>query len=219
MPSRTFYNFTKGSDVTGPTANLKCSVHHWAEHGIAGRGVLLDYWTFAAIKGISYSPFETYSISYGDLVACGKHQGLDIRPVAQGGDIRPGDILFVRSGFNACYRQLDVPARIALRNKKGSAITFAGLKQEEMMLDWLHDCYWAAVSGDAPSFEAWPTQEKYHLHESILALWGMPLGEMLDLELLSEKCKERGTWTFFFTSAPANVPGGVSSHVNGTAIL
>lgn len=25
------------------------------------------------------------------------------------------------------------------------------------MLDWLHDCYFAAVGGDSPSFEAWPS--------------------------------------------------------------
>jgi hypothetical protein len=47
----------------------------------------------------------------------------------------------------------------------------------------------------------------------------MPLGEMLDLEKLAVRCKELGKWSFFFTSAPANVPGGVSSHVNGQAIL
>lgn len=64
-----------------------------------------------------------------------------------------------------------------------------------------------------------PTHESYHLHEYILALWGMPLGEMLDLERLAQKCKEHGRYTFFFSSTPANVPGGVSSHVNGQAIL
>lgn len=75
----------------------------------------------------------------------------------------------------------------------------------------------------------------YHLHEYLLALWGCPLGEMLDLERLSQTCKEKNRWTFFVTSAPANVPGklssaslkaplmenagGVGSHVNGTAIF
>jgi hypothetical protein len=47
----------------------------------------------------------------------------------------------------------------------------------------------------------------YHLHEYILALWGMPLGEMLDLEKLSQTCREKNRWTFFFTAAPANVQG------------
>ena len=59
---------------------------------------------------------------------------------------------------------------------------------------------------------------------------------MLDLEKLAETCREKNRWTFFVTSAPANVPGtlpvlrvidygvnidlgGVGSHVNGTAIF
>jgi len=47
----------------------------------------------------------------------------------------------------------------------------------------------------------------------------MPLGEMLDLEKLTQKCREKNRWFFFFSSSPANCPGGVSSHVNGNAIL
>ena len=35
----------------------------------------------------------------------------------------------------------------------------------------------------------------------------MPLGEMVDLERLAQMCKEKNRWTFFVTSAPANVPG------------
>jgi hypothetical protein len=52
----------------------------------------------------------------------------------------------------------------------------------------------------------------YHLHEYILALWGMPLGEMLDLEKLSQTCREKNRWTFFFTAAPANVQGKSLHH-------
>ena len=35
----------------------------------------------------------------------------------------------------------------------------------------------------------------------------MPLGEMVDLERLAQTCKEKNRWTFFVTSAPANVSG------------
>ena len=41
----------------------------------------------------------------------------------------------------------------------------AGVSQEQKILDWLHDSYFASVAGDAPAFEAWPTHEDYHLHE------------------------------------------------------
>jgi len=87
------------------------------------------------------------------------------------------------------------------------------------MIDWLHDCYFAGIAGDAPSFEAWPSQEGYMLHEYILALWGMPLGELFDLEKLSKTCKEKGRWNFFVTSAPNYCEGGVSSHGNALAIF
>ncbi len=169
-------------------------------------------------------PYEYYTISFAELQACGKAQGIDIRPAAQGGDIQIGDILFIRSGFVSTYHSSspDVRAAAALRPHtigKDDGQRWAGIKQEEAMIDWLHDCYFAAVAGDAPSFEAWPTQEDYMLHEYILALWGMPLGEMFDLEKLSKTCKEKGRWTFFVTSAPANCEGGVSSHGNALAIF
>ena len=40
---------------------------------------------------------------------------------------------------------------------------YAGLAQEEEMLDWLHDCWFAAVAGDAPAFEAWPSHQGGYL--------------------------------------------------------
>ncbi|KAF1844497.1 uncharacterized protein K460DRAFT_394371 [Cucurbitaria berberidis CBS 394.84] len=225
IPSGSFYNGTKGSDITGPTANHKCSIHHWAEHGIAGRGVLLDYRGYAHKKGINYDPFDYYPISWEELYQCGKDQGIDIRPAAQGGDIKPGDMLFIRSGWKEAYdgKSDEDRSKAALRHGTGKdgedGLRYAGLSQEQKILDWLHDSYFASVAGDAPAFEAWPTHEDYHLHEYILSLWGMPLGEMLDLEKLAQTCHEKNRWFFFFSSAPANCPGGVGSHVNGTAIF
>jgi len=220
----TFYNNTHGEDIIGERANHKCSIHHWAEHGIAGRGVLLDYRSYANKKGIKYDPYDTYSISWEELYQCGKDQGIDIRPEAQGGDIKIGDLLFIRSGFMEAYnsKPSDERASLALRGHQGGSDAvqrWAGVAQGDQMLDWLHDCYFAAVAGDAPTFETWPTQEPYHLHEYLLALWGCPLGEMFDLEKLSEKCRKNNRWTFFVTSAPANCHGGVSSLPNATAIL
>jgi hypothetical protein len=98
---------------------------------------------------------------------------------------------------------------------------WAGVSSEDEMIDWLHDSYFAAIAGDAPSFEAWPSRraDGGMLHEYILALWGMPLGELFDLEKLAEACRRKGRWSFFFSSAPANVPGGVGSHANAQAFF
>ncbi|KAF2462407.1 hypothetical protein BDY21DRAFT_383324 [Lineolata rhizophorae] len=224
IPTGQFYNRTTAEDLVGPNPNHKCSIHYLAEHGIAGRGVLLDYAAYAAKMGARFDSFDYHEISWDELYQCGKDQGIDIRPAAQGGDIKVGDILFVRSGWVEQYYQKTPEERHRLATREtthgpDSKLRYAGVSQEEKVLDWLHDCYFAAVSGDGPTFEAWPTQREYYLHEYILALWGMPLGEMLDLEKLAQKCREHNKWFFFFSSTPANCRGGVGSHVNGQAIL
>lgn len=219
IDSQTFYNGTKPSDIVGENANLRCSIHHWAVHGIAGRGILLDYRHYAKIHNIDYDPYTAHPISFDDLKACATYQGIDLRPESQGGDIKVGDILMVRSGFVERYDQLTPAERKAAAERAHDDIQWAGLKQEEAVKDWLHDCYFAAVAGDSPTFECWPPVDGNYMHQSILALWGMPLGEMWDLEKLAIKCRERKKWTFFMTSAPANVAGGVGSHANATAIL
>lgn len=242
MPTQTFYNGTKAKDIEGPAADPnKCGIHHWAEHGIVGRGILVDYWGYAQSKGIIYGkasslnlflnsllttldPYEYHTISLSELQACAKAQGIDLRPAAQGGDIQIGDMLFIRSGFISTYytKSPDARAAAALRPHnvgKDDGQRWAGVQQDEAMIDFLHDSYFAAVAGDAPSFEAWPSHEEYMLHEYILALWGMPLGEMFDLEKLAKTCREKNRWSFFVTSSPANCQGGVSSHGNALAVF
>ena len=56
------------------------------------------------------------------------------------------------------------------------------------------------------------------MHETILALWGLPIGEMFDLEALADDCARDGFYEFFFTSAPLNKLGGVASPPNALAI-
>jgi kynurenine formamidase len=224
--SEVFYNGAKGTDFLGPNANLKCSIHYWSEHGFAGRGVLLDYRSWATANGIKYDSASSHPITYEELVKVGKHQGIDIRPASKGGDIQIGDILFIRSGWKEDYnsRTAEENNAIGLRvfGESGEGIQrWTGVKQEPEAISWLHDCYFAAVGGDTPTFELWPTPADHNnrLHGYLLALWGMPLGEMVDLERVAELAKKNKKYTFFFTSAPANVVGGVSSHVNGTAIF
>lgn len=125
---------------------------------------MLDYWSYAHKKGIQYDPYESHRISYQELYQCGKDQGINIRPEAQGGDIKLGDILFVRSGFVESYYSKTSEERNQLAVRPSTfgpddQQRYAGVAQEEEMLDWLHDCYFAAVGGDAPAFEAWPSNK------------------------------------------------------------
>jgi len=57
------------------------------------------------------------------------------------------------------------------------------------------------------------------LHDFLLPGWGMPIGEMWDLEALAAECERQQRWTFFLTSSPLNLPGGVASPPNALAIF
>ena len=74
------------------------------------------------------------------------------------------------------------------------------------------------MAGDTVAFEAYPAQPGQGMHEMILAMWGLPIGEMFNLEALADDCAQDGVYEFFFTSAPLNKLGGVGSPPNALAI-
>ncbi len=86
---------------------------------------------------------------------------------------------------------------------------FIGVEQSEGMARWLWTNF-SALAGDHPTFEAWPTQQDWAFHEVALSGWGCPIGELFDLEKLAEQCERLGRWSFFVTSEPCNVVGGVA---------
>lgn len=70
------------------------------------------------------------------------------------------------------------------------------------------------------AYEAYPfTPGQLTCHEVFLAGWGLPIGELFDLRKLAEVCAEKKKWTFFFSSMPMNMAGGIASPPNAQAIL
>jgi len=200
-----FYNGVKQEDVTGKPGTRN-GIQAWAQHGIVGRGVLIDYQRWAERHGISYSPGETHKITVSELTSAAREQGVHFCT---------GDILIVRSGWIRYYLDLSTEARTAL----ATAPQGVGVAQGEETLRFLWDNHFAAVAGDAFAFEVYPpTQMTEFMHETILGLWGMPIGEMFYLEKLAEDCHADGHYEFFFTSAPLNKLGGVASPPNALAI-
>jgi hypothetical protein len=65
-------------------------MQHWAKEGIAGRGVLIDYESWAENQGVSYSAFSTHTIRLADIKAIVEACNIEFKK---------GDILFIRIGL------------------------------------------------------------------------------------------------------------------------
>ncbi len=202
-----FYNHVRQDQITGKPGTRN-GIQVWAQRGIAGRGILLDYRRWAMAEGRSYSPGERHEITVQELQAVA---------AAQNVQFQPGDILVVRSGWIEWYLERSSTEREELARRTPHQAT--GLAQSTESLRFLWDNHFAAVAGDTLAFEAYPPQsENGFMHETILALWGMPIGEMFFLEKLAEDCAADGIYEFFLTAAPLNKFGGVASPPNTLAI-
>ncbi|HKX30203.1 MAG TPA: cyclase family protein [Blastocatellia bacterium] len=203
-----FYNGVTMSQITG-VAGTRNGIEHWARRGIAGRGVLIDFPRFAARHGLDFTPGERYAITAEQLQAAADWQGLSFQT---------GDILLLRTGWIEWYRSLTQERKIQLAEP--GALRIGGLEQSEDSLRFLWDRHFAAIASDNPDFEAYPpaNPEEGLMHGTIIGLWGMPIGEMFQLDALAAACDADRRYEFFLTSAPLNKLGGVASPPNALAI-
>ncbi|KZT53027.1 hypothetical protein CALCODRAFT_520319 [Calocera cornea HHB12733] len=186
---------------------------HWVEAGgIAGRGVLLDWYRWHSLTkpGIPHpSPVTTFGIPPSEL---------DSVAAFQNTEIKQGDILIVRSGFAKWYNESSDEER--RRGVAGNGLQFICVKPGRETKRWIWDKHVAAVAGDTLGFEQFPiTDHSECLHYWLIPLAGIPIGELFNLEELAAACEQQNKWSFFFTSAPLNVPGGVASSPNAILIL
>jgi kynurenine formamidase len=191
-------------------SNHRIGLQYWAPEGIAGRGILIDYahWASSQSPPITYSTFSTHAIPFSTITAMIKEY--KIAP-------RKGDILFIRTGVISEWDSMtDQQKQDYAAQEKPK---HAGVEASMELLEWLWDSGISAVAGDAISWEVYPTPGAVSMHEYLLAGWGMPIGELFDLEALSKTCLSLNRWSFFLTSMPLNMPGGVSSPPNAMAIF
>ncbi|MGH9940560.1 MAG: cyclase family protein [Blastocatellia bacterium] len=207
-----FYNGVTEAQIMGAGA-ARNGIEQWARRGIAGRGVLIDFQCFAAARGIAFTPGERYGITAEQMQAAADWQGLRFQT---------GDILLLRTGWIEWYGGLNEERKTQIAQP--GALRIAGLEQNEDSLRFLWDNHFAAIASDNPDFEAFPpatTEEGRNLgmmHGTIIGLWGMPIGEMFQLDALAAACAADRRYEFFFTSAPLNKLGGVASPPNALAI-
>lgn len=200
---RAWYGGTESDEITGQESD-RISIGHWAQDGIAARGFLIDYVSYAEKKGLEANGMSGHAITLEEVHEIARECNITFRH---------GDIFFLRCGFTKTWESLTLDQKKQYRadtavHKHGHS----GLIQSEAVIRFMWENHIVAVAGDGVSFEVRPTRDTdWSLHPILLAGWGVPIGEMFDLERLAEKCKKLNRWTFFVTSSPLNHPRAVSS--------
>ncbi|KAF2010037.1 hypothetical protein BU24DRAFT_473229 [Aaosphaeria arxii CBS 175.79] len=210
--TKQFYRGHRQEDFVPGQGPLSIDV--FARHGgITGRGVLLDWYSWAQKNGIHRSPFETGAVELSHLKAILQEKSIELRPA---------DILFIRVGFTAEYDKLSIEQQQNFPNRQPGGLL--GLEASRDSLRWLWVNQFAAIASDAAGFERGPATGSYNdpdvsIHQWCLAGWGLPLGELFNLDELAQYCQKHGRWTFFVQSMPLKIPGGVASPANAVAIF
>ncbi len=189
-------------------------IENWARHGIVGRGVLLDTARYMEQQGTPLDATQRFAMN-----------GPFLEQVAQAEKValQAGDIIILRTGWLAWYTQLDEAGREALRgtlHPGEGGMACAGLDGKQETAAWVWDHQIAAMASDNVALEALPVDvtDGGFQHRRLIALQGMPIGEVWDLEALAQDCAQDGVYEFFLVSVPLNLPGGVGSPANAYAI-
>ena len=201
------YNGIPDNQITG-RGGMRLGIDNLARRGIAGRGVLADVARYYDRIGKEINFTKPESIPLEDV-----QETL----IQDGVTLRTGDVLLIRIGWTRFYMSASAEIKADLARET----VVPGIEGSERTARWLWDNHLAAVASDSPALEALPKaagNEMEFLHFHMLAFFGMPIGEMWNLEGLAEDCAADGRYDFFLTSAPLNVPGGVGSPPNALAI-
>ncbi len=189
-------------------------IHHWADRGPVGRGVLIDVSGYCEYAGRPISPEESFSIS-AEL--------LDETLDAQATEVRPGDIVLVRTGWMDWYLQRSIDDRMRYHGKVGAPdepFSCPGLESSRKTAAWLWDHRVAAIAADNPAVEVMPvSREAGFLHYRLIPLLGMPLGEMWIMATLAGQCRRSGHYDFLLSGGILKVRGGVGSPASACAVL
>lgn len=207
-----FYNGVPDEAVARGTPTL--GVQRWAETPVAGRGLLVDLERYRASQGrpIDHEVGERLPVSLLDDVLAW-----------QGAQSRPGDVLLLRTGWTAWYLGLPAERQTVVRSSR----CWTGLEADRDTLAWLWDHRVALAASDTMAVEALPASgnaefggphEPGMIHQDLLALLGLPLGELWNLENLAADSATHGAYDCLVVVSPLHLTGGVGSPANAVAL-
>lgn len=219
-PELGFYNGAP-ADSVGIGRGSRLGVDRWGERGIAARFVLLDVARRRESEGRPLRWDHRDEIGVDDLEATA---------AAQGVRVTSGSVVLVRTGWLTGFRAAPASerARIAsmvpsddIRRDRELMAPVPGLAAREEVAAWLWDHEVAAVAADNPALEAMPFSRARvddWLHYRLIAMLGIAVGELWELDPLAADCVADGVWEGLLTSAPLRVAGGIGSPANALAL-
>jgi kynurenine formamidase len=222
-PDFGFYNGHKPDKILPDSPTL--GINRWAEHALIGRGVLLDVGSYLESTG---DPIDYRSGAALDV------DTLEATATAQKVDIRPGDMVLLRTGWlQFVLAELSDDDRMAMR---AGGMRCPGIAQSVGILKWLWKHQVPLLAADNIAVECSPrdpdtafltaaerassnrASSAGSFHHIAIPLLGMALGELWNLDSLADDCKADGVWEFMLSAKPLNVVGGVGSPANAVAI-
>ncbi|MGH8324549.1 MAG: cyclase family protein [Steroidobacteraceae bacterium] len=195
------YNgYDAGSTIGGLQ---KCSIEPIANHGVIGRGILLD---IARLKGKANLDANE-AITVADLEAAAQRQK---------SPIEKHDILLIRTGW--LKRFYDHGFNGIFPNGEFKE---PGLAYSPELVNWVHRMEIPSIGSDTIATEQTNHEESgtvLPLHMALLHDQGVIFNEIDWLEDLADDCEKDGQYTFMFVGAPLKVVRGAGSPVNPAAI-
>src|SRR5215475_4626068 len=179
-PSEGAYNGIPDHEITG-RGGSRLGIDNLARRGIAGRGVLADVARYYDQNGKTIDFLKPQTIPLEDLEAT---------LASQKTTLRAGDVLLIRIGWTRFY----LGASAETKDELARETVVPGIEGSARVARWLWDNHVAAVASDSPALENLPKGEgdTDFLHFHMLSFFGMPIGEMWNLEGLAEDCAADG---------------------------
>jgi kynurenine formamidase len=188
----------------GESRAMALGIERMAEHGIQGRGVLVDLKAHLGGQHQLVSGAQLKEILAKDAIA-----------------IEPGDMVCLHTGFAQVLLDRKKNPEPDILTKFGACLD----GRDPELHEWIVDSQIAALVGDTYGVEEVPGTPAdgpcamLPLHE--LALWklGMAIGELWHLTPLAEYLRAQGRHRFLLTAPPLRLPGAVGSPVNPIATV
>jgi kynurenine formamidase len=216
VESPVYYNgFRGGVDVIGPQEDAKgdgsgstaftkhLGLGPMAEHGVQGRGVLIDLEHHLGDERTPVTLDILQEIMTKDNVV-----------------VEPGDMLLLHTGFaDQILRWEKNPDPVKIHTSYSHLDAF-----DPALLDWITESQISALIADNYAVEGFsqPNPEPHTLlpiHNLCLFKLGIPLGELWHLGPLAAWLRENNRSRFLLTAPPLNLPGTQGSPLTPVATV